>query len=388
MRLPTQRLLDVLLAAALVLVGFAEFTGIIPGTRFPVPHAVHPVFIVAAAAPLAVRRRWPLSTLSVVAVVQAVWQYAFYPFNVQPPFEPFVALIIAVYTAGAYADGRVARAVLVVIGLGTLNGLVNIAAGQPVGIEAPPIVILLVTFALGRAVAGYRRRAESERERAQRLERQQDETRRKAVAEERARIARELHDVISHDVSLMVLQASVERHASGADHDPRGQTLASIEATGREALAELRRMLGVLRRSDDAAPLEPQPGLAQLPELVDAARAAGLPVSLVVDGDRQPLTAGLDLAAYRIVQESLTNAAKHAPGRPVTATVRYQPGGLELEIIDHGPPSKTAAIPSSGHGLVGMRERVALYGGSLEAGADPVTGGFRVRARIPLAVTA
>jgi len=220
-------------------------------------------------------------------------------------------------------------------------------------------------------------------EQAARAERERIEAAERAAAEERARIARELHDVISHDVSLMVLQASVERRVR-ADDDSTTQTLANIESTGREALAELRRMLGVLRKTDADAPLNPQPGLAQLPQLIDQARAAGLPVHLAVDGDPVPLPAGLDIAAYRIVQESLTNAAKHAAGASVTATIRYRDGSLEIDVADDGgaDPERHRQA-DGGHGLVGMRERVALFGGSLEA-APAANGGFHVRARLPL----
>jgi signal transduction histidine kinase len=205
----------------------------------------------------------------------------------------------------------------------------------------------------------------------------------RAAAEERARIARELHDVISHDVSLMVLQASVERRVRGGD-DATTETLANIESTGREALAELRRMLGVLRKLDEEPPMRPQPGLAQLPDLVEQAAAAGLPVQLSITGEPIALPAGLDIAAYRIVQESLTNAAKHAAGATVTATVHYLDGAVEIEVTDDGrADAARVPAPVGGHGLVGMQERVALFGGSLEA--RPVAnGGFRVRARLPL----
>ena len=181
----------------------------------------------------------------------------------------------------------------------------------------------------------------------------------------------------------MVLQASVERRVHTGD-DSASQTLANIESTGREALAELRRMLGVLRKTDEDAPLGPQPGLAQLPDLVEQARAAGLPVHLVIDGEPVAVPAGLDIAAYRIVQESLTNAAKHAAGATVTATIRYIDRTLEIDVTDGGSSDAAPApLPRGGHGLVGMQERVALFGGSLEAAAA-ANGGFRVRARLPL----
>jgi len=384
-------LIDAALTVALLVLGGVEVAGFL-GTQFPGPRPVHVAFMVAGTVPLLARSRWPLTTLLVVAVIGTVWVDAMYGLRAdQPPFQPYLVLLVVVYSAAAYTDGRQARAATVVVAVGIASSLPLLIAGAPVSNVVPPLIATLVAFGVGLAVARYRRTAESSQARNRELEAQQDEAARRAVAEERARIARELHDVISHDVSLMVLQASVERRAADSDPTTAGQTLASIETTGREALAELRRMLGVLRHGDDDAPRHPQPGLAQVPELIAAARAAGLRIRLQVQGDPHPLPAGLDLAAYRIVQESLTNAAKHGPGHGVCVTIGYAPHDLELEVGDDGEGSATTALPailpSGGHGLVGMSERVALYGGVLEVGRSGATGGFRVRARIPLPVT-
>jgi signal transduction histidine kinase len=385
-RLPTgarrQHAFDATLAGVLLVASVVDlFTHGLGGVY---PHAtwIHLPFVVLTSLPIAVRRRWPLAALIVLAVVQSAWIYGLYPMDQQPPLVPFVQLLVVVYTAAAYSDGRAARAACVVVALGIGTDIPTLIVGKPLGDVAGPDISLLIAFSLGLGFARSRRRADAQEERAARAERDRLEAVECAAAQERARIARELHDVISHDVSLMVLQASVERRVHTGDVSTT-QTLENIESTGREALAELRRMLGVLRKSDDDAPLRPQPGLAQLPDLVAQARAAGLPAQLVVDGAPIAVPAGLDIAAYRIVQEALTNAAKHAAGAAVTATVRYRAGALEIEIADDGGTGSSVPLPRGGHGLVGMRERVAMFDGSLEA-ANVTEGGFRVRARLPL----
>ncbi len=377
---------DAALAGVLLAASLADlFGGALQGVY---PHSVwaHLPFVVATSLVLVVRRRWPLVALVTFAVVQSVWFWALFPVDQQLPLVPFVQLLIVVYTAGAYTDGRAARAAVVVVALGIVSDLPTVLAGKPVGEVAGPDVALLVAFTFGLVFAGLRHRADEQEQRAVRAEREQLEAAERAAAEERARIARELHDVISHDVSLIVLRASVERRVHDGD-DATAQALASIESTGREALTELRRMLGVLRRHGSEAPLEPQPGLAQLPDLVEQTRAAGQPVDLVVHGDPVPVPPGLDIAAYRIVQEALTNVTKHAVGAPVTATVRYGRGSLDIEVVN-GAPQVEPPAPAArgGHGLAGMRERVALFGGSLEASPDG-GGGFRLRASLPLAAT-
>jgi len=372
---------DALLAAVLLLAELLDlyahaFQGVFPHSTW-----AHLPFLLLMSVLVFFRRRNPLLALVGLAVVQSAWIYGLYPLHQQPPLIPFVQLLIVVYSAAAYAEGRAAQAAGIVIALGVATDIPTLAIGKPIGNVAGPDVAMLLAFVLGLGFARVRRRAEAEAQRATQAERDRLAAAERAAAEERSRIARELHDVISHDVSMMVLQASVERRLRNGQ-ESADQTLATIESTGREALAELRRMLGVLRKADDDAPLQPQPGLAQLPELVEKARTAGLPVELVIAGEPVPVPAGLDIAAYRIVQESLTNVAKHAAGAPVTATVRYGDRSLEIEVVDTG--GRAAAVAASGgHGLIGMKERVALFGGTLEA--VPLTGGgFHVRALIPL----
>ena len=380
---PRNEAFDAVLAAVLLCASLMDlFTHALDGVY---PHStwIHLPFVVITSLPVAFRRRWPLGALIALAVTQSAWIYGLFPMDQQPPLVPFLQLLIVVFTAAAYSDGRAARAAWVVFALGIAMDIPSLAAGKPLGEVAGPDIFLLIGFSLGLAFARIRRRAEAHEQRAARAELERLEAVARAGAEERARIARELHDVISHDVSLMVLQASVERRVH-ASEDSTSQTLANIESTGREALAELRRMLGVLRKTDEQAPLRPQPGLTQLPDLVEQARAAGLPVELVIEGEPVAVPAGLDIAAYRIVQESLTNAAKHAAGATVRATIRYRDGVLEIDVTDDGSPGVVRVpLPRGGHGLVGMQERVALFGGSLEA-ATAANGGFRVRALLPL----
>lgn len=374
---------DVVLATVLMVLSlFDLFTRGLQGVY---PHSMwaHLPFVVVTSLPIAFRRRAPLAALIVFAVTQGAWIYSLYPLDQQPPLIPFVQLLVMVYTAAAYSDGRAARAAAAVVALGIITDIPTLAIGKPVGNVAGPDMMMAIAFGIGLTFARNRRHAESLEERAARTDRERAEAVERAAAEERARIARELHDVISHDVSMMVLQASVERRVHSGDGST-AQTLANIEATGREALAELRRMLGVLRKGDEEPPLQPQPGLAQLPDLIERARAAGVPVDLVVDGTPVVVPPGLDIAAYRIVQESLTNVAKHAAGASVTATLRFRGGTLEIDVVDDGGSyASTAPLPRGGHGLVGMQERVALFGGSLEA-AQEGDGGFRVRALLPL----
>ena len=201
-----------------------------------------------------------------------------------------------------------------------------------------------------------------------------------AAAEERTRIARELHDVIAHGVSVIVAQARAGPHL--VDDRSRTAAFRAIESTGRDALVELRRLLGILRSEDQQLAIGPQPGLESLCSLVDQVSASGLPVRLRVEGDPAPLPAGVDLAAYRIVQEALTNVVKHAHAAEADVVIRYGPGALEVSVVDDGV-GVAAAGNGGGHGLIGVRERVALYGGTVESGPRDA-GGYELRARLPL----
>jgi signal transduction histidine kinase len=211
-------------------------------------------------------------------------------------------------------------------------------------------------------------------------ERESDLARREAVVDERARIARELHDAIAHSVSMIVVQAGAERRVLAPGQDSTKEVLSTIERVGRGALTEMRRLVGMLRGDDDDE-LAPQPSLAAVPALVEGLRDAGFPVELEVDGQRRELPVGIELSAYRVIQEGLTNALKHAGRAHVRVHVRYGQNSLELEIADDGL-GQPAALPEGGHGLAGIQERVALYGGELEAGRG-TDGGFVLRVLLP-----
>jgi signal transduction histidine kinase len=249
--------------------------------------------------------------------------------------------------------------------------------GDWIGIALLFSAIWLAGFALGRKIESA---AEAER-RAERLEREREAEARAAVAEERARIARELHDVVGHSVSVMTVQASAVRRLLRPDQEREREALEVVEQTGREALAEMRRLVGVLRRPEEAPALAPQPSLEHLDRLVSQARESGLPVELRVEGRPIQLSPGVDLTAYRLVQEGLTNAIKHARASRADVLVRYGDDEVEIVVTDDGTGGGDGG--GSGHGLVGMRERVAVYGGELESGPRP-EGGYGLHARLPV----
>jgi signal transduction histidine kinase len=243
------------------------------------------------------------------------------------------------------------------------------------------IVVGLPWFA-GRALRERRERADELQALAAQLSAEREHSAHLAVLDERNRIAREMHDVVAHSVSLMVVQAGAARRMIESEPDRSRAALLAAEDAGRQALAELRRVLGLLRGSPDPVELEPQPGLAQLEPLVERARASGLDVEVSVRGCPRELPAGVDLAVYRVVQEALTNTLKHAGAARALVDLDWSDDSLALAVVDDGAG---AAVPAqrSGHGLLGMRERVAAYGGEVEAGPEQ-PGGFAVRARIPL----
>jgi signal transduction histidine kinase len=238
-------------------------------------------------------------------------------------------------------------------------------------------VLWIVGFALG----GTFRGADAARRLALQAEQEREQQAELAVAEERARIARELHDVVGHSVSVMTVQASAVRRLLEPDQDKEREALLVVEQTGREALAEMRRMVGVLRRPEEAPALAPQPSLEHLDQLLATTREAGLPVELRIEGTPTELPPALDTTAYRIVQEALTNAVKHANAGRAEVLVRYGNSTVELVVSDDGRGDGDG--DGSGHGLVGMRERVSVYGGELEAGPQ-AGGGFRLRATLPV----
>jgi signal transduction histidine kinase len=243
-------------------------------------------------------------------------------------------------------------------------------------------ITFTIAWIVGFALGGKFREVDEAKELAARAEQEREERARLAVSDERARIARELHDVVGHSVSVMTVQASAVRRLLEPDQEKEREALLVVEQTGREALAEMRRMVGVLRRPEEAPALAPQPSLEHLDKLVAQAREAGLPVELQIEGTPEQLPAGVDLTAYRLVQEGLTNALKHARAEHAVVLVRYSDGHVELTVSDDGPGGGDG--DKGGHGLVGMRERVSVYGGELEAGPRP-EGGYQLRAKLPIA---
>ena len=290
---------------------------------------------------------------------------------------PLIAGLFAGYAMGAYTDGRDAWIAPFAIVIG-VTGVTATWEEQVLTDYIFPTAFVLIAWLAGRGVRTRTRLTEELHEAAVQAQEAHEEEVARAAADERRRIAREMHDVVAHSVSVMVVQAGGARRILDQDPARAVEAAAHIEDVGRAALAEMRRLLGVLHHSDERAP---QPTLRELDRLVERTRAAGLPVSLTVEGEPQSLPAGMDLAAYRVVQEALTNAIKHAGAAPTEVTVRWEPEHLELEIVDNGALAANGS--GGGHGLVGMEERVRLYDGELRAG-HRAGGGFEVVARLPL----
>jgi signal transduction histidine kinase len=331
------------------------------------------------AGPLLFRRRFPFGAPLAVGAGVVIASFAD---NSLVPFD-FIAFLAGAAATFLLAQLRDARQA--VAGLAMAVGVDAIVVrndprgqlGQFIFVSLIFTVVWVVGFTLGRKFA----EADEARERAAQAEREREQRARDAVAEERARIARELHDVVGHSVSVMTVQASGVRRLLRADQEREREALLIVERTGREALAEMRRMVGVLRRPEEAPALAPQPSLEHLDRLVEQAREAGLPVDLRVEGEARELPAGVDLTAYRLVQEGLTNALKHARATRAEVLVSYGDGRLEVMVSDDG--NGVGNGEGGGHGLVGMRERVSVYGGELDAGPQP-GGGFRLRATLPV----
>jgi signal transduction histidine kinase len=336
--------------------------------------------VLVQSVPLLWRRRRPAGVL---VVVSAAWVVAQVVFGPSAPFGLWVALYSAiVHATWRTAEVGAAAATVVVAALELAQ-----VGGDRLRLEdaLPMVVVTLVVGIVGFVVADRRTRSAALRDRAEFLEREREALSRQAAAEERLRIARELHDLVAHSLTTIAIQSSTGRLALPQHPDVAQRALATIETTSRDASREMRQLLGVLRQGGDtSAQLDPTPGLANLDELVGTMRHAGADVHLTVEGDRRPLSRSLDLVAYRVVQEALTNVVKHA-GHPATAAVlvRYDGDQLVLEITDDGAGNGTSSVGHPGLGIVGMRERVTTLGGQFAAGPRPVRG-FRVEARLPI----
>ena len=339
------------------------------------------VLALIIAPPLLLRRRFPFGAPVAVGAGVVIASFAdnsLVPFD----FVAFLAGCAAVFLLAQLREPRQA-----VAGLAMAVGVEAIVVrndprgqvGQLVFVSLVFTVVWVVGFMLGRKFA----EADEARERAARAEREREAEARAAVAEERARIARELHDVVGHSVSVMTVQASGVRRLLREDQHREREALLIVERTGREALAEMRRMVGVLRRPEEAPALAPQPSLEHVERLVEQAREAGLPVELRVRGEAVDLPAGVDLTAYRLVQEGLTNALKHANASHAEVLVDYGDGAIEVMVSDDGRGLGNG--DGGGHGLVGMRERAKLLGGRLHVRSTPGRG-TRISAQVPLTV--
>ncbi|MFI7702544.1 histidine kinase [Nonomuraea sp. NPDC049480] len=342
------------------------------------PDALGTALVLLAALPVAARRRWPLAALCAGLAPEMLLTAFGYGAGVSG-----LAGLVLLYSVASH------RGLAMALG-GLLVSLAAYAAGAAAGPvralswsdHVMVVVVLAAVWGAGRSLRLRRAYLEELKDRAARLERAHAADTRAARAEERSRIARELHDVVAHHVSVMIVQAAAARKVLSADPELAGEALSAIEQTGRMAMTEMRNIVGVLR-TDARAELGPQPGVQDLPALVEQMREAGLPTRLLVEGEPRPLPAGVDLAAYRLVQEGLTNSLRHAgAGAQAVVTVRHKPRELDVRVEDDGTGGSDMST-RSGHGLVGIRERVALYGGILNIGPLP-GGGFEVRATFPL----
>ena len=342
------------------------------------------VLLLLVVTPLVFRRRFPLGVLWVTVAVAVVVSD-----NPAALRLSFFACVIAAYTAAVFSPYRVPALASLPLAAILHAGLQSDASS--VSDSAVPFLILVPIAVAADGLRRWKHRADEGRARMSAMEHEQVEALRRATEHERARIARELHDVVTHNVSVMVIQAGAARKIMEVAPDQAREALLAVEAGGRSAMTELRHVMGLLTMDGDgprAAGLDlaPQPGLDGLDALVQRVRDAGVPVELTVTGQRGPLPSGVELTVYRLVQEALTNAVKHAAGASARVTVEYGDDHLQVEVTDTGGRGDASAGAGTGRGLIGLRERLAVYGGTLQAGPR-LRGGYRVRARIPVEVS-
>jgi signal transduction histidine kinase len=363
------------LGLAGVLVGFGVAELWIVGVG---PKAIALPATVVAGLALYWRRVAPLLTVAVL--FGAIAAESLLGVSLHKPDSPLLMALVALYTAGAYLPVRESAVALAL----AIGGIWTAVASQSTHGQSDfafTLVVISAGWLVGRGMHGRVSQASELAERTARLEREAAAERVAAVEEERRRIARDLHDVIAHSVSVMVVQAGAAEEIF--DRDPPGvlEPIRAVQETGRAALVEISRLLGLLRDDSAELGLTPQPRLEELPELLRRTRAAGLPVELRIEGTPRPLPLGVDLSIYRIAQEALTNVRKHSVDSRAIVVLRYGKDRVELSVENNG--RTTHEGHRGGHGLIGMRERVAVFGGSLDAGPRP-NGGFQVLARLPL----
>src|SRR3984957_13531315 len=350
-------------------------------TAFAGSPALHAGFLLLVTVPLYWRFRAPVTVAILVTASSGAWIVTMFTAQEQAPFAPALAVWVALFAMACRVEGR-----RLAVGTGISAAIFSALqvrselGGVGIGNVFPPLLFFALTFALGRIVYANRQRASGHQDRAERLEREQETRAAAAVETERARIARELHDVIAHSLSVIVVQAAAERRVLPPGTGSAAETLESIEETGRQAMTELRRLLGLLRKSDSEPSLAPQPGLSRLADLAAEVRESGLDVEVRTEGDLASIPLGLDLSAYRIVQECLTNVLKHANAQRVHVSLSCYGRLVEIDVTDDG--SAPALAADGGFGLLGMRERVSVYGGTVQAGPCD-GGGYRVYARLP-----
>jgi signal transduction histidine kinase len=366
-------LADVLIALGFGAISVSITVGVVDD---PAARAVGVGLAILHVAPLAVRRLWPVLVLGAMAVTGVAYVIAGFP-----PVGLGPAIVAAVYSVAAYRPRSVSAPAVAGVTLAMVG--VVVASGARLATAVANILVFGVAWAVGDRNRQAQQRAAVEHDRVEALERNREELARRAVVEERLRIARELHDVVAHALSVIAVQAGAGRLVVEDSPSSGREALALIETASRSALAEMRRLLRVLRSDEgEVEPLVPSPGLDELEGLVAATVRSGLPVEVRIDGDRVALPAGVDLAGYRIVQEALTNVRKHAHATHVSVTICYDAHEVRIEVLDDGVGPSANGRLGGGHGLVGMRERAALYGGTVETGPGP-HGGFKVTARIP-----
>jgi signal transduction histidine kinase len=378
---------DGVLAVVFVIAGLASTAGRggVPGADYRPNDALSVLLVLAASVPFVFLRRAPLTVLLIGTASVSLIVALGYNQGLTPFF-----LLVATVTVGANCPSRTTAFAAVAVGVALVLLVAVDAPSFSTSTFATQTALFATMFMVGITLRNRRTRVAALEERTLAVEREKEEESRRAVADERLHIARELHDVVAHSMGVIAIQASMGERVISEQPEQAERALQAISSVSRSTLAEIRRMLGVLRDPADeigvgaAAAYTPAPGLDELDRLVRELDEAGVPVAVAYDGRRVELPRGVDLSGYRIVQEALTNVLKHAGRAHASVLVRYEPGALSLEIVDdgRGVNGRAESTGRSGHGLVGMRERVAVYGGTFEAGPR-VGGGFRVAARLP-----
>jgi signal transduction histidine kinase len=373
---------DTLIAIALALFGVVSEITTEPPDDIPFrPHdGLSIAMTVAAAVPLLVRRKYPMASLAAI-IPLSIW----YSHQQYIGGGPFIALLFALYAVAARPSSRKAS-VGALITVSILGTALVVKDGVDIGPDdlLPLYGFIVTAWVLGDNMRIRRAHVAAVEDRAERLEREQFVEAQRAVLQERSRIARELHDIVAHSMSVMLIQAGAARRQLDRDVQASAEALGHIELTGRHAMEEMRRLIGVLREDGDTASRLPQPGIDDVAILIEHCREAGLDVDLRVEGDEREMPSGLELVVYRIVQEALTNTMKHAGPARADVVFDYGTDVFRLVVADDGRGAASTPVSQPGHGLAGMRERVSLYGGELVAGPQP-GGGFRVTATLPLA---